>query len=91
MRPKGVDIGGTISGYFRRSYSGHNSNIVVLKVGNLYVSHISTRVNLVDPFMACFRSPIEVNRVIVIILDRVVDSFQGVHLLSILVVVVILG
>lgn len=65
--------------------------VVVLRVGTLYVSFINTSVNLEGSSMMKFKLSIKASRAIMIILNKVVVSLQEDHFLGILAMVIILG
>lgn len=51
---------------------GHSLEVVVLRIGDLHISLISIRVNLVEIFMLNYRVPLKVRLDILIIMARVV-------------------
>lgn len=69
---------------------GLGSIVVILRVGTLYISRISIRVSLVDPFRMCFRFPREVSQVLATVLAIVIVGVRGICLLAILVAVDVL-
>lgn len=88
---KGAIRGRTIKLVLMQVGLAHNLEVAVFKVCILHVNLINIRVSLVRLFMWYFRLLMEICRIIVIILARVVASLREGHLLGFLAEVVILG